>query len=316
METPFPLAASEAFSVRGRIVLVTGAAGFIGGGIARAFAANGSRVALSDVAGEPLEQALAAELREGREAIAVPGDLADPAGPAAIVRGVVERFGGLDVLINCAGLGSSPPLDQETVEHADRLMDVNVRAVWLLIQTAVEPLSRGGDGRVVNIASVNGHRASFPCPVYAASKAGVLALTRELAVELAPRGIRVNSISPGLIANMDRDSSWVGRYLREPYARQFLERAATLRRHDVPLEQPLPLCGTPFDVAMACLYLCSPAARFVTGADLLVDGGRINGMPDIEPRFRQKLTADREALRRELESLPADAWIRKPYWLK
>ena len=317
MEASVSMNVADAFSVRGQVALVTGAAGFIGGGIAEAFAVNGARVALTDQPGERLDRR-AAEWRDaGRDALVLPGDLADPATPAALVRSVVERFGQLDSLVNCAGVGLSPPLDRQTVEHADRLMNVNVRAVWQLIQAAVEPMARQGGGRVVNISSVNGHRATFLCPVYAASKAGVLALTRELAVELAPRGIRVNSVSPGLVAHLRDAGSWVSRFLREPHASRFAERTMAHRRRNSILEQPLALAGEPIDIAMACLYLCSPASRFVTGADLLVDGGRQHEMPLHEERFRT-LARDEEwaALRKELEALPDDAWIRKPSWLQ
>lgn len=316
MDSVLSFDAAAAFSVRGQVVLVTGATGFIGGVIAEAFAANGARVVLTDRDAARLEQQRLRLQQQGRDVLAVTGDLSDPAAPEALVQATVAQAGRLDTLINCAGIPSSPPLDAETVENADRMMDVNVRAIWLLVRAASGPMRLQHAGQIVNIASINGHHAVFACPVYAASKAAVLMLTRELSIELAVHGIRINSVSPGLIAHLDTEDAWVDRFLREPYRTQFAGRWREHRRRMVPLEQPLFRVGEPVDVAMACLYLCSPAARFVTGADLLVDGGRLQEMSWGEKRFETR-RQDNEgvALYGELRALPEDAWLRKPRWL-
>lgn len=316
MDSVLSFDVAAAFSVRGQVALVTGATGFIGGVIAEAFASNGARVVLTDRDGARLEEQVARLRRQGRDVLSVTGDLSDPATPEALVQAALAQAGRLDTVINCAGIPASPPMDLETVEGADRLMDVNVRAIWLLVRAASGPMRRQGAGQIVNIASINGHHAVFPCPVYAASKAAVLMLTRELSIELAALGIRINSVSPGLIAHLDADDAWVDRFLREPYRSQFAARWREHRRRMVPLEQPLTRAGQPIDVAMACLYLCSPAARFITGADLLVDGGRLQEMSWAEKRFETR-RQDNEgvALYSELRALPEDAWLRKPRWL-
>jgi NAD(P)-dependent dehydrogenase (short-subunit alcohol dehydrogenase family) len=209
----------------------------------------------------------------------------------------------------------SPPLDADDAENMDRVWAVDVRAIMLLTRAAVAPMRSNGGGQIVNISSVNGHRALFFCPTYAACKAGVLALTRELAPELAPAGIRVNSVSPGLIAHND-GAAWVERCLAEPYRERFRERWRAHQRRLLPLQQPLARIGRPYDIAMACLYLCSPAAAFITGVDLLVDGGRLQEMPEVEQRCMQRWkTTDDIELRRELTALPEEAWLHKPRWL-
>ena len=316
MDTGSSFDVASAFSVRGQVVLVTGATGFIGSGIVEAFSTNGARVVLSDRDEGRLQKAVAKLREQGREAYAAPGDLSSASAPEQVVRAALDQAGRLDSLINCAGIPSSPSMDADTVENMDQILAVNVRAILLLTRQVAVPMRQQGGGQIVSIASINGHRAVFLCPIYAASKAAVLMLTRELATELASAGIRVNSVSPGLIARPDMEQAWVDRCLTEPYRERFRDRWRQHQQVMLPLEQPLARVGRPYDIAMACLYLCSPAARFVTGADLLVDGGRLQEIPAGEARFEKRRKDEvGAALRQELRDLPEDAWLRKPRWM-
>jgi NAD(P)-dependent dehydrogenase (short-subunit alcohol dehydrogenase family) len=314
-----PLEIVDAFSVRSQVVIVTGAAGLIGSGIAETFAANGARVVCSDVPSARLTE-IVQQLRErGFDAFEQAAELTDPAQLRQLLEAAESHYGRIDAIVNCGGIAFSRPIDEETDEQFDRLFHTNLRSVWLLTRYALEPFARAGGGSIVNIASVNGHRATFPCSLYAGTKAAMIRMTQELAAELAERKIRVNSVSPGAILGgnwLDRTA----RRLREPYARQLHEQ---FKLPEGPSEygrtsQPLPVGGQPRDIAMAVLYLCSPAARFVTGADILVDGAYLHAHTQRGMRRSEQPTEFerfRERLRQHLRALPDEAWIDKPHWL-
>lgn len=315
MPTPSLFEVSEAFAVRGQAVIVTGAAGLIGSAIARAFAVNGARVVLSDQPGDGLNARTEALRADGHDVRAIPADLGLEDDLRRLISGTAEGLGRMDALVNCGAIPQSPPLADETVEHIDRMFTINVRSILLLSQVAAGVMRAQGGGAIVNIASINAFRATFPCPAYAGTKAAVVAMTRELAVELAPAGIRVNSVSPGFIAGLDRDSGWVNRYLREPYRSEVRPAAMKALAENAKLSQPLARAGEPLDVALACLYLCTPAARFITGTDLLVDGGKLQEMPDYEPRVTKRSESSWKRFRESLRALPEDAWLIRPRWL-
>jgi NAD(P)-dependent dehydrogenase (short-subunit alcohol dehydrogenase family) len=316
--SPFPLKVEEAFGVKGKVVIVTGAAGLIGQGIAEAFAVNGAKVVCSDRAGRRLDTSLQRLCDQGGQAIAVPADFARPEELHNLVDAAVQHYGGLDDLINCGGIPGSGRLIDDTAEDFDKLYHANVRSLWLLSKHAIVPMAQRGGGSIVNIASIHGHRALGFCSLYAGTKAAVLATTQEMAVELAPQHIRVNSVSPGWIA----DSKWrfqgLLEQLQEPFRSQIAREFAHLA--DEPPTtglQPLTVAGTKFDIAMACLYLCAPAARFITGTDLLIDGGKLHEMPQVESRLWQKPASPWMALRPRLQQLPEEAWAsERPRWAK
>lgn len=316
--SPFLLKIEEAFAVKGKVVIVTGAAGLIGSGIAEAFAANGAKVVCSDRAGRRLDTVVQRLRDQSAQAIAVPADFGKPEELRSLVDAAVQQYGGLDALINCGGIPNSGCFADETAEDFDRLYHANVRSLWLLSKHAVAPMTQRGGGAIVNIASINGHRATMFCSLYAGTKAAVLATTREMAVELAPQNIRVNSVSPGAIS----DPSWRFQGLLEQLAEPF--RSEIVREFGYLADvapstgaQPLAIGGTKFDVAMACLYLCTPAARFITGTDLLIDGGKLQEMPQVEPRLGPKPPMAWAALRPRLQQLPEEAWTsERPRWAK
>lgn len=306
------LLSAEAFSVKDRVVLLTGAAGHIGSAIAETFAANGALVVCSDRAGEALTALVERTTAEGGRAVAVAADLTDMAAMQALPKRAAEHGGGrLDVLINCGAIPSSAPLEHCTDEDFDRLFHTNLRSAWLLIKHSVGLLT-ASQGSVINISSVNGHRALFACSLYSASKSGLMTMTREMAAELGPHGVRVNSISPGAIPNPAREMSWHARRLNEPFATEFCEKFGGRFEERALQYQPLKVRGLPVDVALAAVYLASSAARFVNGADILVDGGKLH-MLEFQLRGDSPFWQEVKAY---LAALPDEAWKEdKPHWL-
>lgn len=236
------------------VALVTGAARRIGAAIARSLHAAGYNLVLHYRNSADEAEALRAELEAARpgSAIAVAGELADPATPARLVETAVARFGRLDALVNNASLYFSTPLAEATPEQWDQLFAVNARAPFFLAQAAA-PHLRKARGAVVNITDIYAERPARDMGPYAASKAGLLSLTRSLALELAPE-VRVNAVAPGAI-------DWPDMPMAETRKKHILD--AT----------PLGRLGSRAEVAEAVVWLLS-AASFTTGHIVRVDGGR------------------------------------------
>jgi NAD(P)-dependent dehydrogenase (short-subunit alcohol dehydrogenase family) len=242
----------------GRVALVTGASRGIGRAIALALARAGADVALSARDREGLEAtAAAAEAAGGRQATALVADLTSPGAPGSVVAGTLRAFGRLDVLVNNAGV-NRPGLALDVTEADwDAIFDLNLRATFFVSQAAARAMAAGGGGAVVNVASIMGAVADGDRAPYCASKTGLVGLTRALALEWAPLGIRVNAVGPTWV-----ETEMTRRSLSDP---EFL--AGVLAR--IP-QGRLP---APEDVANAVVFLASPAAACITGQHLLVDGG-------------------------------------------
>jgi NAD(P)-dependent dehydrogenase (short-subunit alcohol dehydrogenase family) len=240
----------------GRTTVVTGASSGIGRAIAEAMAEVGSNLVLVGRNEERLQEAVAAVKERGAEAEPVAVELTADTAPRTIVDAAMKRFGALNILVNCAGIFEPQPFETQPLESFDRQMAINVRAPFALTQAALPHLRP--DGAVVNISSIAGY-AGFPqSAAYCATKGAVELMTRALATELGPEGIRVNCVAPGNI--------------RTPMnADQF----AASREYERSLEEKTPLgrIGETEDIAAAVVFLASPAAKFVNGASWLVDGG-------------------------------------------
>lgn len=241
----------------GKVVLVTGGGRGIGAGIALRFAQAGADVALSYLTSTDAAQSLAQQIEQfGRSALALHTDVRQRAQVEQLVERTAAELGRLDVLVNNAGAQPLVPLLEMTDEQWDEVLDTNLRGAFLCTQIAAAQMIRQGEGgSIVNIASIEAENAAPNHSHYEASKGGLLMFTRASARELGQHGIRANCVSPGLIDTGTLEQDWpdgVNRYI-----------AAA----------PLGRTGTPMDVADACLFLASPAARWISGANLVVDGG-------------------------------------------
>ena len=245
-------------SMKGLTVLVTGAASGMGRATAEVFAAEGANVALTDLSAEAVE-AIAQELRaKGLSAAGWALDVSDHGAIRRVVDEVAVRFGGLDALVNNAGISSFCPIDDEDQYDLvwDRAVSVLLTAHQRMIRAALPHLRRSASPRIVNIASTEALGATSRNSPYAAAKAGVTGLTRALAVELGKDGITVNAICPGPIDT--------GMTAKVPDAdkQTYAHRRTALRRY-----------GLPEEVAHLTVSLCLPAASYITGATIPVDGG-------------------------------------------
>ena len=248
-------------SLATRVVYVTGAASGIGLATARMFAADGAALALTDLSTTRLDE-VRAELVEtyGVHVSSYAGDLALETTAQQFVAQAHEDLGPADVLVNCAGVARMGTILDTTPEEWDRVFATNVRSVFLTSRAALPAMIERGRGVIVNVASEAGLVGFEEYAAYSASKAAVVNLTRSMALDHAPQGIRVNAVCPGSIET--------------PLLQAFFEAAedpAEARRQDA-LTHPLGI-GVPDDIAHAIVYLASDGASYVTGHAMVVDGG-------------------------------------------
>ncbi len=249
------LSATEAlFRLDGKVAVITGAGQGIGAATAVAFADVGADVVLTARTEGDLDDVAEAVRARGRRALVLPGDVNDLEHLAAVVDSTVAELGRLDVLVNNAGGSVSKPFLDTTVRQLESSFHFNVSAAFELSRLAVPPMLEGGGGVIVNIGSVAGRNAGRGTLTHSLTKAAVAQLTRLMAADLAPR-VRVNGVLPGAVETAALQK-WVGPEIREGMATR-----TAMRRN-----------GTPEDIAMAVLYMASPAASWVTGKLLEVDG--------------------------------------------
>lgn len=253
---------SQSNRLAGRVALISGGAQGIGRAIAALFQREGACVFILDCDAQGGNQA-AAELSAENPSSPVKylrADLREPSEIQSAVDALRKFHGRVDVVVNNAGIELEKPLEKLTIADWDLVLNVNLRGAFLLTQ-AVVPLFAESGGAIVNISSIHASHA-FPDSIpYACSKAGMIALTRNLALELSPRHIRVNCICPGYI-----DTRLWDEYLRNSANPRVLAEQTTALH-------PLGRRGMPADVSDAALFLASDASAFITGTDLIVDGG-------------------------------------------
>jgi len=247
--------------LKDKVAIITGAAEGIGKATAIEFVKEGAKVVVADVNLELAEKTVEELKMLGGEAIAVKVDVANPDDVNAMVSKTLERFGRIDILFNNAGISIQKSLLEMTLEDWRRVIDVNLTGVFLCSQAVARVMIQQRRGVIINMASSLGFVAIPRRAAYCASKAGVIGLTRELAVELAPYGIRVVAVAPGWIATQ--------RVLN-------LAKRGIVNEEAIKMMTPMGRLGTPEEVAKVVVFLASDDASFITGDTILIDGGYVS----------------------------------------
>ncbi|MHB1395230.1 MAG: 3-oxoacyl-[acyl-carrier-protein] reductase [Thermoleophilia bacterium] len=240
----------------GQVALVTGAARGIGRATAEALAAAGASVAINYQSSREAAAALAASLGEmGAEVVLAQGDVSDAAQAAAIVETTEAALGPITILVNNAGLTRDGLLARMSEEDFDAVIDTSLKGAFLMSRAVARGMMKARAGNIINVSSVIGRRGNAGQANYAAAKAGLIGLTKSLARELAPRGVRVNAVAPGYVVTD----------MTAQLPDEIKERIMT--------STPLGRLATPEEVASVIVFLASPAAAYITGAVIPVDGG-------------------------------------------
>ena len=250
--------------LKDKVALITGGGSGIGGATAVLFAAQGAKVVVSDLNEANALETVAEIKGKGDNATALTGDVSQNTDAEAMVKGTVETYGGLDAVVNCAGVIADKALPKGASPEAvwDRVMEVNLKGTYLVTWHAVRTMEGSGGGSIINIASING-LVGYPIGLgggfdaYVPSKGGVVQFTKNLAIDYGKKNIRVNCICPGHI-----ETNLIREFLDNPERREWLEQ-----------RYPMGRVGKPEEIAYAALFLASDESSFVTGAPLIVDGG-------------------------------------------
>jgi len=254
------------WDISGQTAVVTGAGRGIGRSVAKLFAAAGAKIVLADIQGDSAAAAAREIIASGSQALAVTVDIAAEDSVKALYASSLQKFGPAHILVHCAAIFPKYPLLDISVEQWDQIQAVNTRGTMLVMREAIKQMrGTGRGGAIVNLSSVSGEReVVFHNAAYGASKAATTNLTRVAALEFAADKIRVNAVLPGGTATEGAKEASEGMKQRG------LEVKGPMMQ---PGRIPLGAMGTPDDIAAACLFLASPAARYITGQSLVVDGG-------------------------------------------
>jgi NAD(P)-dependent dehydrogenase (short-subunit alcohol dehydrogenase family) len=260
--------------VKGKVAIITGA-GSIGAGIgigkatAILLAREGARVMLVDLNPEAAEETRRLIDGENGDSIVFQADVSKAGDCRSMVEKCIQTYGRVDILDNNVALGAHGGPVETSEKEWDRVMDVNLKSMFLTCKYVLPYMEKQGSGSIINVASVVAIRAEpKPMLAYAVSKAGVLALTREIAVQYAPKGIRVNAVLPGLMK-----TPRIARYYTDAWGGNIDE---MWKKRDA--MSPTGKQGEPWDIAYAVLFLASDEANYITGTNLIVDGGITNTM--------------------------------------
>lgn len=247
------------YNYNGLVALVTGSSSGIGLTTARAFAECGAAVVLADIDAASVGSAADALTAEGHDVLTITCDVAKDDQVAELINKIISKYGRLDMAFNNAGIaGPSGKFADETVEDFDRTHAINLRGVWSCMKYELAVMEKQGNGAIVNCSSLGGLVGQSGRAAYHSTKHGVLGLTKSIGLEYAPKGIRVNAVCPGVV---------------ETPMFSALGAVSAEAMKQVLLDQPIGRLGRPEEIAAAVLWLCSPAASFVIGAALAVDGG-------------------------------------------
>ena len=242
-----------------KVAVITGASSGIGFTTAQAFAKKGAKVVIADVQVQKGEQAVAELKKMGAEAMFVKTDVSDAKQVENLVAQTLTTYQRLDFAINNAGIdGDRAPTADCTEENWDRVIDINLKGVWLCMKNQIPQMLKQGSGCIVNIASIAGVVGFQNVPAYCASKGGVIQLTKTAALEYAKQGVRINAVCPGVI----KTPMVAGVFEKDPKMEEALNAATPIGR-----------LGSPEEIASAILWLCSEHAGFMIGQPLIMDGG-------------------------------------------
>ena len=247
----------------GRVAVVTGGNSGIGRATAIRFAQEGAKVVVAARRIQQGEETVEEIRGAGGEAIFVRTDVSKAAEVESMVSRTVEAYGRLDYAFNNAGTGTGGPMHEATEEDWDRVIDVNLKGVWLCMKYEIAQMLAQSGGAIVNVSSVAGLVGEGNAPIYAASKFGVVGLTRSSALQYARSGIRINAVCPGAVLTPGLQRTFEGR----PEVEEWFG-----------AHEPIGRLGEPNEIAEAVVWLCSDAASFVTGVAMPVDGGMVAGI--------------------------------------
>jgi NAD(P)-dependent dehydrogenase (short-subunit alcohol dehydrogenase family) len=252
-------------SLDGSIAIITGGTSGIGRAVARLLVADGARVVVSGRSPDRGAEVVSELEQTGAEALFVPADLGSAADAQRLIASCVERFGGLDTLVNCGGVNAREDLDGPTEEDWDLIFTTNVKGTWLCCRAALPHLIKS-QGSIVNLGSNSGIVGVAGSPGYSASKAAVINLTKSLALGYADQGVRINAVCPGPVETPMIFGSW-NTGVGEEEGRRLAQ-----------VMCPMGRIASPTEIAAAVRFLASSAASFITGATLAVDGGKSSGI--------------------------------------